>query len=138
VRLRKDDVKRIVLTNDNFIAIPKLVFDHGVFYHQTETKVRGLCRLFPDDEVSFYFSMRNPVSYLQDVAKRAEAANLCDYLVLLQPLKIKWSDVIKRIKRAAPDAPLYMCFNEDTPPDFGEFDPFAVRYRLRHPTFGSV
>jgi hypothetical protein len=113
--VEEDDIKRIVLTNDNFIAIPKRVFDHGVFYHQTETKVRGLCRLFPDDDVSFYFSMRNPVSYLQDIAKRAEAANLRDYLGLLQPHEIKWSDVIKRIKRAAPHAKLYVWCNEDTP-----------------------
>ncbi len=113
--VEEDNINRIILTNDNFIAIPKRVFDHGVFYHQTEAKVRGLCRLFPQDDVSLYFSMRNPVSYLQDVANRAEAANLHDYLGVLQPLEMKWSDVIKRIRRAAPDAPLYVWCNEDTP-----------------------
>lgn len=113
--VEEDDIKRIVLSNDNFIAIPKRVFDHGVFYPQTESKVRAMCRLFPDDDLSFYFSMRNPVSYLQDIAQRAEAASLRDYLGLLQPLEIKWSQVIKRIKRAAPDAPLYVWCTEDTP-----------------------
>jgi hypothetical protein len=113
--IEEDDVKRIVLSSDHCVAIPKRVFDHGVFYPQTEGKVRGLCRLFPDDELSFYFSIRNPVSYLQDVAQRAEIASLQDYLGLLHPLEMKWSEVIKRIKRAAPDAPLYVWCTEDTP-----------------------
>ena len=113
--VEEDDIKRVVLCNDNFITIPKRVFDHGVFYPQTETKVRGMCRLFPEDALSFYFSIRNPVSYLQDVAQRAEAGSLRNYLGLVQPLEIKWSDVIKRIKRAAPHVPLYVWCNEDTP-----------------------
>jgi hypothetical protein len=113
--VEEDNIDRIVLTNDNFIAIPKRVFDHGVFYHQTEAKVSGICRLFPKDELSFFFSMRNPVSYLQDIVQRADAPGLRDYLGAFQPLEIRWSDVIKRIKRAAPDAPLYVWCNEDTP-----------------------
>lgn len=53
--VEEDDMQRVILSNDNFIAIPKRVFDRGVFYPQTESKVRGMCRLFPDDELSFYF-----------------------------------------------------------------------------------
>lgn len=113
--VEEDDMQRVILSNDNFIAIPKRVFDRGVFYPQTESKVRGMCRLFPDDELSFYFSMRNPVSYLQDIAQHAEAETLHDYLGPFHPLDLKWSDVIKRIKRAAPDAPLYVWCTEDTP-----------------------
>jgi len=113
--VEEDDIQRIILSNDNFIAIPKRIFDHGVFYPQTEGKVRGMCRLFSDDELSFYFSMRNPVSYLQDIAQRAEAETLRDYLGLFHPLELKWSDVIKRIKRAAPDAPLFVWCTEDMP-----------------------
>lgn len=113
--MEEDEVKRIALTNDNFIAIPKRVFDHSVFYRQTENKVRGLCRLFQTMRCRSIFSIRNPVSYLQDIAKRAETTNLSDYLGLCQPLEINWSDVIKRIKRAAPGAQLCVWRNEDTP-----------------------
>lgn len=87
--VEEDDIGRIVLTNDNFIAIPKRVFDHCVFYHQTEAKVSGMCRLFPEDELSFFFSMRNPVSYLQDIAQRADAPGLRDFLGAFQPLEIR-------------------------------------------------
>ena len=113
--IEQEDAARVVLTNDNFITIPKRIFDHGVFYSQTETKLRGLRKLFPEDELSLYFSIRHPVSFLQDVARLAEANSLRHYLGLMSPFEMRWSDVIKRIKRGAPDAPLYVWCNEDAP-----------------------
>jgi hypothetical protein len=113
--VEEDAINRIVLTNDNFVAVPKRVFDHAQFYPQTEAKIRGLCRLFPDDELSFFVSMRNPVTFLQDVSKRAEADSLRAYLGGVQPLQIRWSDMIGRITRAAPNAEVFAWCNEDTP-----------------------
>jgi hypothetical protein len=110
-----DNIQRVVLCNDNFIAIPKRIFDHGVFYPQTEQKIRGLAQLFPDDELSFFFSIRNPAGFLQDVAKRANVTNLRDYLGMLSPLDMLWSNVLKRIRYAAPDALVYVWCNEDSP-----------------------
>ena len=71
-----DNIKRIVLSNDNFISIPKRIFDHGVFYPQAETKVRGLHRLFPDDDIAMYLGIRNPVTFLIETIQRADAAEL--------------------------------------------------------------
>lgn len=113
--VEEDNIKRLVMSNDNFIAIPKRIFDHGVFYHQAEMKVRGLHQLFPNDEISLFFGMRNPASFLQDTARRAQATDLGAFLGLLTPLEIQWSDVIRRIKLAAPQTPLYVWCNEDTP-----------------------
>jgi hypothetical protein len=110
-----DNIRRLVLCNDNFITIPKRIFDHGVFYPQTEAKVRGLRDLFPDDELSFFFSMRNPASFLQAVARKANVTSLRDFVGLLPPMEMRWSEVIKRIQRGAPDAMIYVWCNEDTP-----------------------
>lgn len=113
--VENDDVDRIVLCNDNFIAIPKRIFDHGVFYPQTEGKVRGMRQLFPQDELSFFLGIRHPVSFLQEVATRAGVTHLQDYLGLLSPLDISWADVVRRIRHAAPDARVCVWCNEDTP-----------------------
>ncbi len=110
-----DDIKRIVLSNDNFVAIPKRIFDYSVFYHQAEMKVRGLHQLFPQDDISLFFGIRHPASFLQDTAKRAEVNDLQSYLGDLTPTDLNWSDVIRRIKLAAPHTPLYVWCNEDTP-----------------------
>lgn len=110
-----EDVSRLVLSNDNFIAVPKRIFDHDTFYPQAETKVRGLHQLFPDDDVSLYLGLRNPASFLQDVVARAEPPSLAAYLGQLAPTDLLWSDVIWRIKLAAPHTPLIVWCNEDTP-----------------------
>lgn len=113
--IAQEDAARIVMTNDNFITIPNRIFDHGVFYGQTETKVRGLRKIFAQDDLSLFLSIRHPVSFLQSAARLAEADNVREYLGLLSPLDIRWSDVVKRIKRAAPHAPLYIWCTEDAP-----------------------
>ncbi|WP_341366467.1 hypothetical protein [Yoonia sp. BS5-3] len=110
-----DELRRVVLSNDNFICIPKRIFDHGVFYPQAEHKVRGLRRLFPQDEITLYLSIRNPVTFLQETYKRTQTGDFQTYLGLLQPEDLRWSDMIKRIKSGAPDVPLVVWCNEDSP-----------------------
>lgn len=110
-----DNVRRIVLSNDNFICIPKRIFDHGAFYPQAEKKVRGLHRLFPNDEITLFLGIRNPVTFLQETFRRAKVADLNTFLGLMRAEELLWSDVIKRIKNAAPDTPLVVWCNEDSP-----------------------
>ena len=110
-----DQIDRVVMSNDNFVSIPKRIFDHGLFYPQAEGKVRGLHQIFAGDEISLFLALRNPASFLQEASQRAEAGSLTTYLGLLTPDDLRWSDVIARIKRAAPQTPLYVWCNEDTP-----------------------
>lgn len=110
-----DNIARVVLSNDNFITVPKRIFDHSVFYHQAEKKVRGLHQLFPDDDISLFMGLRHPASFLQETATRAQVSSLAQYLGVLSPVEVTWSDVIRRIKLAAPQTPLYVWCNEDTP-----------------------
>ncbi len=111
----EDNISRLVLSNDNFISIPKRAFDNGAFYPQIEGKVRGLLRLFPDDQISFFIGIRHPAGFLQEVAKLAEEPRLRDFLGQLSPLELRWSGVIDRIRRAAPRARVVVWCNEDTP-----------------------
>lgn len=113
--VENDNVARIVLSNDNFICIPKRIFDHGVFYPQAETKVRSLHQIFPDDAITLYMGMRHPATFLQDVFRRSKAADLATYLGLMRPEELRWSDVIRRIKSGAPNTQLVVWCNEDSP-----------------------
>lgn len=113
--IENDRVRRVVLSNDNFICIPKRIFDHGLFYPQAEQKVRGLQRLFPDDDISLYLSIRNPVTFLQETFRRVNTGDFQSYLGLMEPDELRWSDVIRRIRSGAPDIPLVVWCNEDSP-----------------------
>ena len=113
--IENDGVQRVVLSNDNFICIPKRIFDHGVLYPQAEQKVRGLRRLFPNDDISLYLSIRNPVTFLQETFRRINTGDFRSYLGLMAPDELRWPDVIRRIKSGAPDVPLVVWCNEDSP-----------------------
>lgn len=110
-----DDIDRIVMANDNFICVPNRIFDNGLFYGQAEAKVRALHRLFAGDEIALFFTIRNPATFLQEVFTRSKATSITQYLGLLHPDDLSWADVVRRIKRAAPDTPLTVWCNEDSP-----------------------
>lgn len=109
------NLRRLVLSNDNFFCVPPRIFDHGVFYPQAEGKVRALHRLFPDDEIALFLTIRNPASFLQETTQRAKPGNLGAYLGLMEPQEVRWSDVVRRIKQGAPDTPLTVWCFEDSP-----------------------
>jgi hypothetical protein len=113
--IERDHIQRLVMSNDNFISVPNRIFDHGVFYPQAESKTRALRSLFAEDDLSLFMGIRHPASFLQETMRRVPHENLEDYLGLLAAEDILWSDVVRRIKQGAPDVPLTIWCNEDTP-----------------------
>jgi len=113
--VENDDMDRVVLGNDNFMCVPNRIFDQGVMYGQAGQKVRALQRLFAGDDIKLFMGIRNPATFLQETFKRADAATLDAYLGLIRPAEIRWSDVVRRIKQDAPDVPITIWCNEDTP-----------------------
>lgn len=110
-----DDLRRLVLSNENFLCVANRIYEHGVFYPQAETKTRGLHRLFPDDDISLFLAVRNPAGFLQDTLRRMQQTSIGATLGMLTPEEIRWSDVVRRIKQGAPDTPLTVWCNEDSP-----------------------
>ena len=113
--IENDDANRIILSNDNFMAVPNGIFNNAVFYPQAGPKIRALQRIFPDADLSLYMAIRNPVTFLQEALERSDAKSLPEYLGIMQPREIRWSDVVKRIKEAAPDIPIGIWCDEDSP-----------------------
>ncbi len=113
--LDAEQPKRLVMSNANFICIPNRIFDNGIFYEQTETKVRALTQLFPNDEIDLFIGLRNPATFLPDAFAASKATTLDAYLKGFHPTQIRWSDIVKRILHVAPNAQLTVWCNEDTP-----------------------
>jgi hypothetical protein len=107
--------RRLVMSNANFICIPNRVFDKGAFYDQTEAKVRALTQLFPEDQIELYLGIRNPATFLPTAFANSKATTIDAYLKGVHPTQIRWSDVVRRIRYAAPDCKLTVWCNEDTP-----------------------
>lgn len=107
--------RRLVLSNANFICIANRVFDNGAFYEQTEAKVRALTQLFPEDRIELFLGIRNPATFLPVAFGESKAGTIDAYLKGVHPTQIRWSDVVRRIRYAAPNSKLTVWCNEDTP-----------------------
>jgi hypothetical protein len=113
--IEDDNAQRLLLANGNFICVPNRVFEHGVFYPQAEPKTRALRNLFPDDELSLFFGMRHPATFLQDLLRRPKATTFATFLGITHPTDIRWADVVRRIQAGAPNAHITVWCEEDTP-----------------------
>jgi hypothetical protein len=113
--VENDDIDRVVLSNDNFICVPNRIFDHGLLYSQIDTKTRALSKLFTGDDISLFLAIRNPTTFLQETFERSNASSIGEYMGMMQPQEIKWSDMMRRMKMAVPDIPLTVWCHEDSP-----------------------
>lgn len=107
--------ERLIMSHPAYICIPNRIFDDGVFYAQTEFKIKGFTGLFPDDEIEFFLGIRNPATWLPLVYAESKAATFDAYMKGFHPTHIRWSDILRRIRHAAPKAKLTVWCNEDTP-----------------------
>ncbi|MBL4812723.1 MAG: hypothetical protein JKX69_10320 [Rhodobacteraceae bacterium] len=113
--LDDSETARLVMSNPAFICTPTRVFEGGIFYEPVTAKVQALASLFPDDELEILISLRNPATFIPAVFAQARTRGFLDFMGGLDPREVLWSDVIERIRRAAPSIKLTVWCNEDTP-----------------------
>lgn len=111
----QEHCNRIVMSNAKFICIHGRVFEKGAFYSQAEAKLRGLRDLFPDDELQICLAIRNPATFIPQIVTELKTADLDSVLDGVDPMGLRWSELITRIRAAVPDAALTVWCNEDTP-----------------------
>jgi hypothetical protein len=113
--LDDEPTERLILSNSNFICVPNRIFENGVFYAQAEPKIRALCELFPEDDIEIFLSLRNPATFVPSAFAKSDHTILDQFMYNMHIGDIQWSDIVRRIKHAAPNSHLTVWCNEDTP-----------------------
>lgn len=109
------DAARMVLSNPAFLCQPNRVFEGGAFYGMAEFKMQSFRALFRGDDLSVFMAIRNPATFIPAVFEQARLPSLPAFLAGVDPLGLRWSDMVARMRAAAPDIPLTVWCNEDTP-----------------------
>lgn len=109
------DARRMVLSNANFLSNPNRIFRGGEFYGEAARRMRILGQLFPGDELSVFMALRNPATFIPAAWSLARQSTLADFLGTVDPRALRWSELAGRMREAAPDIPLTIWCNEDTP-----------------------
>ena len=105
----------MLLSNAHFFAIAGNAVQRGVLYPEAPSRMKSLRRLFPDDELEFFMAIRNPATFLPLVLEKSSHTSITDILGRATPQSVRWSDMISAVREAAPDVPITVWCNEDTP-----------------------
>lgn len=110
---------RMILSNDNFFGVPRLAVGKGVFYPGAEVKLARLRQLFPQDHLQLCLGLRNPATFLpalRSLAPDPEDDGTGAVLPeLTDPMDLRWSELIARIRNTVPSLEITLWCNEDTP-----------------------
>ena len=135
--LDDDPARRLVLSNSNFICIPNRIFENGVFYGLAEAKIQALLALFPTDDISLCLAIRNPATFIPETFAASKFDDLGTFMRGMSPREVRWSDLITRIRFAAPSCPLTVWCNEDTPMIWGRLMRHLTGVPLTVPLVGT-
>lgn len=113
--LDNDDADRLVLSNDSFLGQAKWAFRNGFLYKNAGSNSEKIRQLFPDHDVEFFLAVRNPATYVPALHKLTKATEFSKLIAGMDPDTLVWSDVIRDIRTANPEAPITVWCNEDTP-----------------------
>ncbi len=108
-------ISRLVLSNDNFFSVPKLMFQNGYIYQRAEERLTSFMQAFEGDKVQLFMGLRDPASFLPAAFAATPHDSFAAFMEGVDPMRFRWSDLIRRIKGAQPDLPIVLWCNEDTP-----------------------
>lgn len=106
-----DTADRIVLSNENFLCRAHFAVDRDSLYPKAN-KAAWLRNCLPSHEVEFAIGIRNPATFLADIAKTTGTEDAFDELSLGDML---WSEVLHEIATANPESRILVWSHEDTP-----------------------
>lgn len=118
--LDQDHPKRVVLSSSHFFGAPRQAMDMYGFYPDAEKRMGVLQQLFPQDRLEFHLALRDPASFLPALLKGTEPHRRVKVLESCDPLSLRWSNLLLRLRIALPDIPITVWAYEDMPLIWGQ------------------
>jgi hypothetical protein len=111
----EDHAERVILGHESFFCVPGRSIHNGELYPTASVKAARLRNLFSREDVRFCIAVRDPATFIPAMFERAQEPNFETFLDGADPMALRWSELISRIRTMVPDAPVTVWCNEDTP-----------------------
>ncbi|MEM1341687.1 MAG: hypothetical protein AAGF68_05165, partial [Pseudomonadota bacterium] len=111
----EDNVDRLVLSDQRFVCINRLVVQSHRIWPMIERRARQLRGLFPHAAPEFFIGMRDPSTLIPALFRASRFNDFAEFSENMLPHDVRWSDTIQRLRKAQPDARITVWCNEDTP-----------------------
>jgi hypothetical protein len=106
---------RLILSNASFFATQRGVVRRGQLYPHAAERMAYMAQIFREDEIELFMALRNPASFLPAAFQQSPRERMVDFLGSVDPRGVRWSDMILRIREAAPEVAIVLWCNEDAP-----------------------
>lgn len=114
------DIERLILSDPRFICINRLVVQGPQIWPMVERATGQLRALFPSSSVEFFIGMRDPATMIPALFKASRFSDFEEFTANMQPHAVAWSEMVRRLSVAHPDARITVWCNEDTPLLWGQ------------------
>lgn len=114
----RGEIRRLVFSYENFLALPESAITEKGFYPAAAEKLGPLAHLFPGAQVEFFLALRNPALLLSALAARQPGRSIEEILAGQAPESLRWGPVVARMAQAAQAAGaarLILWCHEDLP-----------------------
>lgn len=111
---------RMILSVENLMGLPHRIFENETLYRLAPRRLQALSQLMAQDDVEIFLGIRNPATFLPAAFSKVEGRSFRDFMAGADPLAMRWSDLIWRIRDAVPEMPITVWCNEDTPFIWGQ------------------
>jgi len=109
-----DTARRMILSWESFLAYPQWAL-RGAFYPAAGARIHAFTRIFPGIACEFHLAIRNPATFLPALFERQKGKSHEEFLGGIDPLQLRWSEVIRQILSQNPGVALTVWCDEDTP-----------------------
>ncbi|WP_412554499.1 hypothetical protein [Shimia sp. MIT1388] len=106
---------RMILSNDNFFGVPRLAIRDNCLFSSAGDRLRGVSSLFYGEDLEIFMSIRNPATFVPALVAASPTHSIEQVTDDCDPLALRWSELILRIRDAVPHMPVTVWCNEDTP-----------------------
>ena len=109
-----DGAERMILSWDSFMSFPQWVL-RGRLYGFAGERIRAFTEVFPNHQAEFHLALRNPATFLPALAEKLQKTPADSLLEGIDPLSLRWSQVVAQIRQFSPNTPLTVWCDEDAP-----------------------
>lgn len=107
--------ERVILSGEDLMGLPEDALVAGQLYPGAGDRVRTLTTLFPGERIEFHLAIRSPATFLPSLLQRSDPERVQKLLGQVDLAALRWSDLIARMREAAPGAPITIWCDEDMP-----------------------
>lgn len=108
-------VDRLIFSDPRLICINRHVVQGAQIWPMIERQTTNLRALFPQAQIEFFIGLRNPATLIPDLFNGSRFKDFLEFTQDMQPHAVTWSEMLRRLRNAHPDAPVTVWCNEDTP-----------------------